>query len=153
MNDKLKQIEEMAKALCVLSTNCGKCEEYSECDLIAHAIVLVEQGYCKIDEGSVILTEEEYERIERSNFQEGISEGRKEIKDMYDELHLRHAECLLENKKLKDSNKILADREFTLSIQLEQTRKQAVKEVLQEVYKHASGEWWYKIAEKFGVEL
>ena len=73
-----------------------------------------------------MLTEEEYERLERSNFQEGMSEGRKEVKDMYDSLHLRQAEILIENKKLKASNKVLTDRNFTLSIRLEQVRKKAL---------------------------
>ena len=62
MNDREKQIEEMAKVLCGITKECenfklvGKCLAYYSADILYNA------GYRKVPEDSVVLSEEDYYR-------------------------------------------------------------------------------------------
>ena len=76
MNDKEKQIEELARLMADCNTTCDECFEKYErvttmkikerekhCQVYAYAQRAVEQGYRKIPEGAVVLAKEEYEKL------------------------------------------------------------------------------------------
>ncbi len=123
-NDELKMIEEMAEVITQASdkcfnTRCEDCKYYRADD---------------DDEGDdeIVIKKIELERLERSNYQEGVADGRKEIKDQYDVLREQYATLWAENRTLKDSNETLTQRNFKVSIErTKATRKETVKEILQ----------------------
>ena len=82
------------------------------------AIALYNAGYqnCK---DKVVLSKEEYEKLERSNYQEGIAEGRKELQDEYNSLRERYAKVVKENTDLDNTCGALLDRNFRLSVENE----------------------------------
>lgn len=77
MNDKEKQIEEMANIICKETSNKGLCEKCGfkkheqfgytyQCHKFDDAQALYNAGYRKIDEGSVVLTEEEFSEFRQT---------------------------------------------------------------------------------------
>lgn len=103
MNDKEKQIEEMAK---VVSVNCGECytcefNTMPNCIDYLVANELYNAGYRKIDKGSVVLTEEEYEALR-----------------LIEKYHIKSC----------GKNSVVLTTE-----ELEEIRKQAVKELIQAI--------------------
>lgn len=77
--DKQKEIEELAKFLCKNASPCSlvdwdDCERKGDCGRVSmQAKVLVEAGYRKIPENSVVLTREEYEKLKL--FEERVRSG------------------------------------------------------------------------------
>ena len=64
--DKQKQIEEMAKDICspCHKGKLGLCDPKEGCVVWQYAKNAVENGYRKIPEGAVVLTREEYEKLD-----------------------------------------------------------------------------------------
>lgn len=61
-----KQIEEMAKVLCINDNfQCNTCPSLNKCFNYSHAKKLYNALYRKIPEGAVVLTREEYEECEK----------------------------------------------------------------------------------------
>ena len=67
--DKQKQIEEMAKIMCTKTyarcSNCS-CEVPTACNIYKYAVKLFYANYRKIPEGSVVLTEEEFNEFRQT---------------------------------------------------------------------------------------
>lgn len=62
MTDK-QQIEEMAKEMCVLTYTCANCDNYNYCPHIGEATILYNANYRQIPENAVVLTREEFDRL------------------------------------------------------------------------------------------
>lgn len=89
MKDKEKQTEEMAKTMCGLENPCIMCYVQSPCLARVNAKALIEQGYRKLPEDSVVITKEEYEKLLDKNksytqsFMFGFGKGRKETAEKF----------------------------------------------------------------------
>lgn len=123
-----EMIEKMAKAV----ANIHRCfleDENSEIldDYIAEK--LIEQGYCKIPEGAVVLTREEYEELQTGkDFDYGYREGESNMTSYYE------------------------------NIRLPEVRKETAREILSEMFKQIKGYEnvdiiLSRIAKQFGVEI
>ena len=76
MNDKEKQIEEMAQTMCEFSHSSGKCDCVNSfapnCTWKNMATSVYNAGYRKLPEDSVVLTREEYERLNKKIYDFGM---------------------------------------------------------------------------------
>ena len=75
---KKQQIEEIAKAICF-----NKCKFCENCYFLKLAEIVYNTGYRKIDEGSVVLTKEEYETLKNEGAE--IAKDYQEMARFYDE--------------------------------------------------------------------
>lgn len=116
---------------------------------------LANLGYQKVGDDEIVIEEIELARLKRSNYREGVADGKKEIQDQYDDERKRNATLWKENKTLKDSNKELGDRIFTLSIESSKTKEETGK-FLRELYKceyYTHGRTVIEeLAKKYGIE-
>lgn len=161
--DKQKQIEEMVQSVCdcylpALGVCCldnKPCDR--RCSFGSSALLFYNAGYRKIDNGSVVLTEEEYGKL----------------KAQVEDLTIYNKAYKFRKQELQKANEGLAKNIGELEIEadelrdkLTQARKQAVKEVIQAINKEYElfddvGEIFFgslrkdikKIAKEFGVEV
>lgn len=109
--NKEKQIEEMAKVLCVMKYKCEDCYMRSDCANIGSAMLLYEQDYrnCK---DKVVLTKKEYEllmdiRALQSQVQESLNNmSNEDIANITKQAHKETASEILDmgNKLYKMSS-------------------------------------------------
>ena len=78
MMTERQQIEEIAKAICF-----NKCKFCENCYFLKLAEIVYNTGYRKIDEGSVVLTKEEYETLKNEGAE--IAKDYQEMARFYDE--------------------------------------------------------------------
>ena len=85
--DKQKQIEEMAKDICV-ECDFPTCIPSKACDSWGYAENAINAGYRKIPENAVVLTREEYQMLNYFNHrgEELLKQERKETAEKYAEM-------------------------------------------------------------------
>lgn len=114
-----KMIEEMAKVMA---------ENWFNETIISTAERLINAGYRKIPEGSVVLSKEEYEGLQMAkDFNYGYHEGEKNMTLYY------------ENIKLPEARK--------------ETAKEILKDVLEGIGEFYAGDIVEELAKKYGVEV
>lgn len=91
-----EMIEEMARKICPNSKEwtCKACNWGSKpnCDAYKNAEKLINEGYRKIPEGSVVLSKEEYEGLQMAkDFNYGYHEGEKNMTSYYENIKLPEA--------------------------------------------------------------
>ena len=111
MNDEEKQIEGMARKICIFTYHweryktCKECFEANEyaCQSYRNCKAFIEEGYRKIDKDSVVLTKEEYEKLKQ--YEEKVKSGacftQKEWLELCDEECKRNTENLLKVRQLE----------------------------------------------------
>ena len=152
MKAKQEQIEEMAKIIreadAITCGNCDKCRYswHDDCDSIMKATNLYKQGYRKLPKDSVVLSREEYEKLEEK------------IMD------LRLDKQELKNEISEKDNKIalLEETIECIKFNVDFTRKETAREIAEmlkaakgvvKVHFEAYDELIENIAEKYGVDL
>ena len=111
--DKEKIVKEMAMAMCIEELDCDKCDNFSECTAVAHAIIAFDAGYRKVGENEVIISKEELKRREK-NYKIGLGKSQSWV------------------KKLKSDKEQLESENFNQQRTIDTNREEMAKEIYKE---------------------